>query len=106
MMIVGNQDDHAWEAMSKLLCKMQWSGIDCKCPICNRTKEQGHADDCELRNAIHTNTWEGRAMIGGRVSKASQNITLTTNLIKNELGIALNPEEQRAEQAFLRGNNG
>lgn len=51
-------------------------------------------------------TWEGRAMIGGRMSKASQNITLTTNLIKTELGLDLTPEEQRAERAFLRGENG
>lgn len=51
-------------------------------------------------------TWEGRAMIGGRVSKASQNITLTTNLIKSSLGLPLSPEEERAERAFLRGDNG
>lgn len=50
-------------------------------------------------------TWEGRAMIGGRVSKASQNITLTTNLLKTKLGLELSPEERRAEQAFLRGDN-
>jgi DNA sulfur modification protein DndB len=47
--------------------------------------------------------WEGRAMIGGRVSKASQNVTLTTNVIKQLLGIELGPEEQRAEKAFKRG---
>lgn len=48
-------------------------------------------------------TWEGRAMIGGRVSKASHNVTLTTNLIKNHLGLSLSPEEQRVEEAFKRG---
>jgi DNA sulfur modification protein DndB len=47
--------------------------------------------------------WEGRAMIGGRVSKASQNVTLTTNVIKQRLGLELGPEEQRAEKAFKRG---
>ena len=48
--------------------------------------------------------WEGRAMIGGRVSKAHHNVTLTTNAIKNHLGLELTPEEQRVEDAFLRGD--
>lgn len=47
--------------------------------------------------------WEGRALIGGRVSKASHNVTLTTNLIKQQLGLALGPEEERVEQLFIRG---
>ncbi|MCW8828101.1 MAG: DNA sulfur modification protein DndB [Gammaproteobacteria bacterium] len=51
-------------------------------------------------------TWEGRAMIGGRVSKASHNITLTTNLIKQKVGLELNPEEKKAERAFKRGEYG
>lgn len=50
--------------------------------------------------------WEGRALIGGRVSKASHNVTLTTNLIKQRLGIDLSPDEQRVEQAFKRGRDG
>jgi len=50
--------------------------------------------------------WEGRAMIGGRVSKASQNVVLTTNVIKQALGLPLSPEEQRAEEAFQRGDDG
>lgn len=50
--------------------------------------------------------WEGRAMIGGRVSKASHNVTLTTNTIKAALGLELTPEEQRAENAFKRGKHG
>lgn len=49
--------------------------------------------------------WEGRAMIGGRVSKASHNVTLTTNAIKLHLGIELTPEEQEVENAFLRGEH-
>ena len=49
--------------------------------------------------------WEGRAMIGGRVSKAAQNVTLTTNFIKISLNIPLSPEENRIEQAFMRGNS-
>jgi DNA sulfur modification protein DndB len=47
--------------------------------------------------------WEGRALIGGRVSKAGQNVVLTTNFIKQHLGLELGPEELRAERAFARG---
>lgn len=47
--------------------------------------------------------WEGRALIGGRVSKSSHNVTLTTNLIKQHLGLSLGPEEERVEQMFNRG---
>lgn len=49
--------------------------------------------------------WEGRAMIGGRISKAESNIILTTNVLKKELGLSLTPEEQRLEGAFKRGGN-
>lgn len=48
--------------------------------------------------------WEGRAMIGGKVSKAHHNVTLTTNSIKKHIGIQLSPEEQRVEDAFNRGD--
>jgi len=50
--------------------------------------------------------WEGRAMIGGRVSKASHNVTLTTNALKQQLGLDLTPEEQRAEDAYIGGHHG
>jgi DNA sulfur modification protein DndB len=50
--------------------------------------------------------WEGRAFIGGRVTKADQNVVLTTNLIKKQLKLPLGPEEQRAEDALQRGNRG
>lgn len=47
--------------------------------------------------------WEGRALIGGRVSKASHNVTLTSNYIKQQLGLELGPEELRVEKAFKLG---
>lgn len=53
--------------------------------------------DWSRRNA---RVWEGRAMIGGNVAKASQNITLTTNYIKQVIGIDLSPEEEAVEKAF------
>lgn len=48
--------------------------------------------------------WEGRAMIGGRVSKATHNVVLTTNVLKKHLDLALSPDEQRVEDAFMRGD--
>lgn len=48
--------------------------------------------------------WEGRALIGGRVSKSEQNVILTTNAIKQHLSIPLSPEEQRLEDGFKRGD--
>lgn len=50
--------------------------------------------------------WEGRALVGGRISKSESNVTLTTNYIKSRLKMSLGPEEKRAEDAFKRGNNG
>ncbi len=49
--------------------------------------------------------WEGRAMVGGRISKAESNVILTTNVLKKELGISLTPEEQRLENALTRGDH-
>jgi DNA sulfur modification protein DndB len=49
--------------------------------------------------------WEGRAMIGGKISKVTTNIVLTTNVIKRQLGIELSAEEQRIEDAHKRGGN-
>lgn len=51
-------------------------------------------------------TWEGRAMIGGQVSKARRNVTLTTNRLKQALDLELNAEEHRVEEAFQRGDHG
>jgi DNA sulfur modification protein DndB len=46
--------------------------------------------------------WEGRALVGGRVSKAHLHVLLTTNLVKQKLGIPLGSEEKAAEDQFLR----
>ena len=43
--------------------------------------------------------WEGRALIGGKVSKVTTNVILTTNVIKKALGLPLEPEEKRIETA-------
>ncbi|MDF9813963.1 DNA sulfur modification protein DndB [Streptomyces sp. SPB162] len=47
--------------------------------------------------------WEGRAMIGGRVSKSHQNLTLTVNYLRHHMKLELSPEEQRVEDAYLQG---
>lgn len=46
--------------------------------------------------------WEGRALIGGRLSKSHQGVILTANAIKSHLGLALSPEEHELEEAFRR----
>jgi len=54
----------------------------------------------------NSNLWEGRALIGGQLSKAHKNIMLTANAIKTHLGLELSEEEKRVEDAFNRGTNG
>jgi DNA sulfur modification protein DndB len=46
--------------------------------------------------------WEGRALIGGKVSKVTTNVILTTNVIKKALGLPLADEEQKVETAHLK----
>jgi DNA sulfur modification protein DndB len=48
--------------------------------------------------------WEGRALIGGKVSKVTTNVTLSTNVVKKALGLELLPDEQGVEQAFHKGS--
>lgn len=47
--------------------------------------------------------WEGRAMIGGRLSKSFMNVILSTNYIKRVIGLPLTKEEENAEQGHLQG---
>ncbi|GIH25823.1 hypothetical protein Aph01nite_41330 [Acrocarpospora phusangensis] len=47
--------------------------------------------------------WEGRAIIGGRVSKNHQNVVLTVNHLRLQLGLELSTEEKQAEDAYQRG---
>lgn len=71
----------AWKRKLRLLRKLDWS------------RSNG-----EL--------WEGRALSGGRVSKAGNHVILTTNVLKKHLDLPLTDEEERIEQAFLRGEDG
>jgi DNA sulfur modification protein DndB len=73
---------------------------------------QVHPEDWEkqlklLRNIDWRRTnakdWEGRAFVGGKVSKASANVMLTTTFIKKALGLSLSPSETAAERALKAG---
>ena len=75
-----------------------------------------HAQPDEWRRALpklgrldwsrsNVKTWEGRALVAGRVSKNAANVALTTNILKKTLGLRLTPDDQRIEDAHLRGDN-
>lgn len=46
-------------------------------------------------------SWEGRALVHGRLSKARTNVLLTGNYIKKNLGISLNDVEDQLEKEFI-----
>lgn len=48
--------------------------------------------------------WAGRAVVASRLSKATTNVILTSNYIKTRLELPLTADEQRIEDAFLRGD--
>jgi DNA sulfur modification protein DndB len=50
--------------------------------------------------------WEGRALIGGKVSKVTTNVILTTNVVKQALRLELADEERRVEDAINKGSKG
>lgn len=52
----------------------------------------------------NTKLWEGRAMIGGRINKSQNNVTLTANAIKKVLGLELSLAEKKLEKN-LQGDN-
>ena len=47
--------------------------------------------------------WEGRALIGGRVSKSANNVVLTSNVLKRALGLSLNASDEKVETLYLEG---
>jgi DNA sulfur modification protein DndB len=50
----------------------------------------------------NTKLWEGRAMVGGRVSKAHNNVILTAAALKKHLNLPLSPEEQSVEKHYSK----
>jgi DNA sulfur modification protein DndB len=67
-------------------------------------KKLAKLDTMDWRRA-NSELWEGRALLGGQVSKAHQNVILTANVIKQQLGLALSPDEEKVENAH-RGGHG
>ncbi len=49
--------------------------------------------------------WEGRALVGGTLNKSQKNVTLTSNYIKQTLGLPLAPKEEIVERHYLSGRN-
>jgi DNA sulfur modification protein DndB len=47
--------------------------------------------------------WEGRAMVHGRISKATTNVILTGSFIKKQLELNLNPIEAEEEKKLRHG---
>lgn len=71
----------------------------------NWKKKIANLKSIDWRRA-NSRMWEGRALIGGRLSKAHQNVVLTANAIKDHLGLELSDDELRVEDAYKRGANG
>ncbi len=46
--------------------------------------------------------WEGRAMVHGRISKATTNVQLTANLIKKSIGVPLSTSEEELERKLTK----
>jgi DNA sulfur modification protein DndB len=46
--------------------------------------------------------WEGRVLIGGRVSKANQSVSLTSAVIKRAMGLSISADEARLEDSLQR----
>lgn len=47
-------------------------------------------------------TWEGRIMQGGKISKTNSSVTLTVNILKKYLGLELTESEKKIEEAYLK----
>lgn len=47
--------------------------------------------------------WEGRALTGGRLSRAENNVILTSNVIKKTLSLPLDPKEEQIEELYAKG---
>ena len=57
----------------------------------------------ELNWSKDNPVWEGRAMSGGRLSKAFVNVVLTTNYLKTSVGLQLTPSEEKIEMGYAKG---
>ena len=51
----------------------------------------------------NSSLWEGRVMIGGRISASPSNLVLTSSIIKQKLDIELSAEERKLEKQLNGG---
>ncbi|MFV9634433.1 DNA sulfur modification protein DndB [Mycobacterium neumannii] len=72
-----SQDEKVWEKTLSKLANIDW-------------------------HRANASTWEGRATVGGKVSKGAANVLLTAGYIRSILGLELPPDEQQAEDGFIR----
>jgi DNA sulfur modification protein DndB len=49
--------------------------------------------------------WEGRAMVGGRLSKSQNNVVLSGNVIKHLFQMPLSPNEEKVEKHYGRAKS-
>lgn len=79
------------------------------CALLNQCPKDWHKRLTRLRQVDwsrgNSQMWEGRAMMGGQMSKARQNVQLTANLLKKLLGVALSPDEARLEARHEAGTS-
>lgn len=70
---------------------------------------QSHPDDWRDRlvalrridwSRRNTELWDGRALVGGKVVRGNISLVLTTNVIKDVLGLPLDAEQQKVEYAY------
>lgn len=70
---------------------------DCDADMTRRLKKLRELDWARANVAL----WDGRALLGGRVSRSSANVILTANVLMQRLGLELPHEHAQAETAFL-----
>jgi DNA sulfur modification protein DndB len=56
----------------------------------------------ELNWSRNDPLWAGRAVVGGRLSKQTNQVILTANVIKKRMGLDLTPDERRLEDTLAR----
>ena len=94
----GYDPDHQFRGVTKLITHCKGGQRPPRQPSAGLEKEAGSLEKIDWSRS-NARLWEGRALIGGMVSKVTTNVILTTNVIKKALGLPLDTNEQRIETA-------